>query len=207
MTKEGYVYKLVSLNSDKEYIGSTFQSLTKRLIGHRCTYKQYLTGKRKHCVSSFEVLEDGDVDIVLLEVVPNTTKKELEEREKFYIQSNQCVNKNVPRRTREEWIEDNKERCAQSKKEWRVKNLEKMKELDRKRWIENKEHIKAVKCLWFKKNKEKIIERKKKYYEQNREYFSTIQKMNNCMKKVSSFKSPDLTQRTFSIEGPLICLC
>ena len=38
---EGKIYKIISINTDKIYIGSTTKSLYERLQGHKRNYKRY----------------------------------------------------------------------------------------------------------------------------------------------------------------------
>ena len=77
----GKIYKIVSTQLDKVYIGSTSLELKKRLIKHRNNYKKYI---REGCnyASSFEILKYEDAQIILIEDYPCTTKKELFNREK-----------------------------------------------------------------------------------------------------------------------------
>ncbi len=100
----GKIYKLISNNSDKIYIGSTCQSLAKRKAKHKEDSIRYNNGKY-HYVSSFELFNLGDVDVILLENYPCKNKEELHARERFYIEENldTCVNVKVPNRTKQEY--------------------------------------------------------------------------------------------------------
>jgi hypothetical protein len=46
----------------------------------------------------------------LVENYSCNSKKELETRERYYIENNECVNKNMPTRTMKEYQEENKEK-------------------------------------------------------------------------------------------------
>ncbi len=116
------IYKLVSNSTDKVYIGSTCQSLTKRKAKHKDDYKRYLQGKCRY-ITSFQLVELGDIDIVLLENYSCNSQEELHKKERFYIEGNNCVNKCIPTRTYKEYNDANKEKA----KEYRLKNLEKIK--------------------------------------------------------------------------------
>lgn len=90
----GKIYKIVDLDSNKCYVGSTCEpTLARRLAKHVGDYKQYLKGKGKY-ISSYIVLAQDDYDIVLLENYPCNNKDELHSRERHYSQLIPCVNKN-----------------------------------------------------------------------------------------------------------------
>ena len=43
--ENGKIYKIVDVGYNKMYIGSTCESLSKRMERHRASYKHYLKGK------------------------------------------------------------------------------------------------------------------------------------------------------------------
>ena len=97
--QEGKIYKIVCNVTGLVYIGSTCEPiLARRLAGHRKTYNNYLNDKYNF-VTSFKVLENGDYSIILLEKCQCNDKMELLKRERHYIETNECVNKNIPSRT------------------------------------------------------------------------------------------------------------
>jgi len=107
--QESKIYEIVCKITGDRYVGSTTKKyLCQRLAIHRCKYKRYKDGK-EHFVSVYTILERGDYSINLLERYPCQNKKELYERERFYIEAKPCINQLKPIRTRE----DNK---ASSKK-------------------------------------------------------------------------------------------
>mmetsp|Transcript_51460 Transcript_51460/g.101608 ORF Transcript_51460/g.101608 Transcript_51460/m.101608 type:complete len:92 (+) Transcript_51460:100-375(+) len=82
----GKIYKIVDLDSNKCYIGSTCEpTLARRPAKHVSNYKQYLQGKGSN-ISSFIILEMDDYDIVLLEKYPCNSKDELHARERYFSQ-------------------------------------------------------------------------------------------------------------------------
>jgi hypothetical protein len=101
--QNGKVYKITS--GDKTYIGSTCEpTLARRLAGHVKDYKRWKEGKRRG-VSSFQLIESGQYEITLVELYPCNSKDELTARERFHIETNECVNIMVPKRTQHErWI-------------------------------------------------------------------------------------------------------
>jgi hypothetical protein len=98
----GKIYKIVCDTTKLVYIGSTTkQYLSQRLDSHRRQYKTWKGGKGSN-YTSFKVLEGNNYSIVLLELVDCKSKDELLARERFYIETVECVNKFVPLRTQEE---------------------------------------------------------------------------------------------------------
>lgn len=95
------IYKIVNNVSDKIYIGSTTQSLSSRMSVHRYEYN---IRRRNNCRSQKIFEEDYDsTQIILLEDCNFETKEQLKARERYYIDNNNCVNKQIPLRTRQEY--------------------------------------------------------------------------------------------------------
>ena len=110
---KGKIYKIIDNTNGNIYIGSTcLPTLAHRLAHHKNDYKLYLKGKRG-LTTSFYILENKNYDIILLEEVNCTTKDQLLQRERFYIDTMNCVNLHKPARTKEEYVEINKNRCKQ----------------------------------------------------------------------------------------------
>ena len=155
--QKGKIYKLVSDHTDEIYIGSTCQLLCHRLSQHARDFRE---GKNKcTCKNMFEL---GKVKIVLIENVPCDSKEELYKRERHYIETMDCVNKLIPGRTVAENYQDKKEHFKKKSmdryhakkeeilkqhKEYRLKNIDTIKERRKLRTIcdcgldVNKEHI------------------------------------------------------------------
>ena len=138
------IYKLISDHTDKIYIGSTVQPLHKRIHGHKRDY-QLFKNNQIHYVSSYELIDLGEIDIILIENIKCESKEELHAKERYHIELNKelCVNKNIPKRSKEE--------TQQIKKEYELKNKEKKKE-------------------YAKRNIEKINEYQNEYRKSNKEY-------------------------------------
>lgn len=110
--KLGKIYKIISVNTDKVYIGSSAQKyLSKRMGTHNEKYTKYKNGTY-HYVSSFDIIEKGQAKIVLLESFPCNSVDELRAREQYWIENTpNCVNKFKAYRTEEEAKEYDRE-CA-----------------------------------------------------------------------------------------------
>ncbi len=112
----GKIYKLVSFQTDKVYIGSTCEKLSVRKAKHKSKYRSFLNGQKCY-ITAFEIIKFDDADIVLLEEFPCENKEQLHKRERYYIVSNDCVNKALPTRTMKEYYEEHKDEIKEYKKE------------------------------------------------------------------------------------------
>ena len=121
----GKIYKIVDNTNDNIYIGSTCQSLKTRLIEHKCHYKTFLKGLCNN-TRSFDIIKNNDYEIKLLEACEVKTKLELKARERYFIKNNECVNKQIPTRTKKEWYIDNKEKVKEQTKAYRDANKDKI---------------------------------------------------------------------------------
>ena len=102
--EKGKIYKIVSNETEKIYIGSTIEKyLSNRKGKHIDKYKSYLN-KKYNYVSSFELVIYPDCKIYLIESYPCNNINELLSRERYWIEQNKdiCVNIYIPSRTREE---------------------------------------------------------------------------------------------------------
>ena len=118
------IYKLTGTYSEGNlltYYGSTTKHyLTSRLSQHKYSSR---IGK---CMSSKQIVDCEDCQITLIELFPCSCKDELVARERFYVESNTCVNKNIPGRGQPEY-----------KKNWRIANRQHINDYN-KNWRQNK---------------------------------------------------------------------
>jgi len=70
-------------------------------------------------------------------------------------------------RLKHEYYLRNKEKCLEKGKEWRLKNIEKVKERDAKYHEKNKEHRREQQKEYYEKNKEQIKEHRAIFHEEN----------------------------------------
>jgi hypothetical protein len=64
----GKIYKLVSPNSEKIYIGSTCKKyLCQRMADHNSRFRKWNLNNNEKYYSSFEIMKCGEVQIILLE--------------------------------------------------------------------------------------------------------------------------------------------
>jgi hypothetical protein len=101
MSQTGMIYKLWCKSTLKTYYGSTTGTIANRLTEHEFKFKNGV----KH--SSAGIIAGGNYCIEEMELVDYDDKKELREREKFFIVNDKnCINKNIPNRTCKDWHED-----------------------------------------------------------------------------------------------------
>jgi hypothetical protein len=99
--QNGKIYAIRSHLSDKIYVGSTCNSLTKRFSQHKNSFS---------ICKSRELIELGDAYIELIENYPCNDRNELNKREGHHIRNNNCVNKFISGLTRQESGKDAKYR-------------------------------------------------------------------------------------------------
>jgi hypothetical protein len=144
--QNGKIYKLVNTEGTLTYIGSTCQTLAKRKANHHSNYKNWKNGKSRY-TTSFKIFDDDEdgCQIILLEAFPCESKIELEMRERYYIETIECINKVRPTRTIKEYFEDNKDKIQVNNKQYREKNREKLREIQKKYREDNKNKIQEYK--------------------------------------------------------------
>ena len=120
--QDGKIYRLFCNKTGKTYYGSTAEKyLSTRKAHHIDAYKKFVRGEGNY-VSSFEILQNDDYELVLVEKYPCKDKMELHQRERYYIENNECINLTIPGRTSEEYREDNRDIILNKHKEYYSKN-------------------------------------------------------------------------------------
>ena len=113
MNQESYIYKLVSPETDKCYIGSTKICPQRRLWDHALDYDRYSNSQNartdcfcKNFCTSVEIMKYRDVAIVVVETLHGASKRALLAREAFHIKNTpNCVNKNLPHTENRTYVE------------------------------------------------------------------------------------------------------
>ena len=91
--QQGKIYKISANEIDAVYIGSTTKkTLAMRMGRHRSDYKLWKAGASNR-LTSFDILKYPSAVITLIELFPCKTKDELNDRERYHIEKNVCVNK------------------------------------------------------------------------------------------------------------------
>jgi hypothetical protein len=142
--QQGKIYKIVCNTTGLTYYGSTTRArLASRITSHRSNFKQYKEGKSY--ISSFEVLKNGNYDYSLVENYPCNSKDELHSRERFWIVNNACVNKVIPKRTKNEYRKDNYILMINCERKSREKNKEIIRVRQREFESRNRDKLNARK--------------------------------------------------------------
>ena len=125
---KGQIYKIWDIAFTKCYIGSSVQPLSKRFQKHKSDYKRYLYGNSSYTTVFllFEEFGVGNCKIFWEEDCPCNSKKELEKREGEIQKANNCVNKFIAGRSKEEYYEDNKETILEKNSIYYTENKDKI---------------------------------------------------------------------------------
>jgi len=89
--QDGKIYKIIDNTNGNVYYGSTMKTLNKRLSDHKYDYKR--REKENNTRTSSKIICNGDFTMELVEDYPCESRKELEEREAYYINNYECINK------------------------------------------------------------------------------------------------------------------
>ena len=135
------IYKIISNNSDDIYIGSSVQNLRSRLAQHSRDFRAYNKGTYNKYCTSYKIIEQGDYDIIELEKVCCNDKQELHKRERDWIERLECVNKNIPCRTKKEYYLDNKDSILENRKDYYLDNKDSILENHKAYYLNNKDSI------------------------------------------------------------------
>lgn len=117
----GRIYTVRSKSDPRVYIGSTFNTLSRRLSGHKTNYKNYQAGKKKW-LSSFTLIGLGDSYIELVTEVEVKNRDELRAIEGRHQRATPCVNIRIEKRTKAEWYADNVEAIRERKTKYYAAN-------------------------------------------------------------------------------------
>ena len=119
------IYKLWSPSKNLIYYGSTTQTLSQRLADHLKNFNTYIKfnkDKTKKYCYSYKILECEDYKIELVEEYACNNKQQLCNKEGEYIKSNNCVNKLIAGRTKNEYkqTEEYKKKTKEYNKKYRA---------------------------------------------------------------------------------------
>ncbi|MDR3478402.1 MAG: hypothetical protein P4M14_10265 [Gammaproteobacteria bacterium] len=133
------------------------------------TYNRWEAGGKTNYMTSFELIELGYCQVILIENYPCNSKEELESRERYWIESLNCVNKVIPTRTVQEYYQEyyskNKDEIAIKAKLYREKNKDQIKRIKQIYRENNKETLNSITRTYYKEHKDNILkQRNQKIY-------------------------------------------
>ena len=161
------IYKIVCNISGLVYFGSTCEpTLARRLAKHVGNYKVWRKDNSKTSyITSYKVIEGGNYDIILVEEVKCETQDQLHARERFYIESMECVNIVIPTRTMAEYC-----------KKYRVEHDDELKQKKHNFYEKNKNTILIKQKEYRQQHKNEISIKEKEYRENHKEELCLKQK-------------------------------
>jgi hypothetical protein len=115
--------------------------------------------------------------MIQVEEFKHDISRELHARERYWMeQLKATLNKVIPTRTKNEYLQDNKEEILERHKQYYQNNKEQMLEHYKQYYQNNKEVLAAKDKQYQQHNKEKLSEYRKQYQQKNKERIEEKQK-------------------------------
>jgi hypothetical protein len=130
---KGIIYCIECNDTGDKYIGSTTTRLIERIWKHRSDVKCVDNGVRNAKCKSYDMIKNNNYKYYVLEELEVDTRKDLNVRERHYIENTKCVNMVIPTRSK-----------ADSDRAYR--NGPKREELLQKKRDYSKEHAEEIKA-------------------------------------------------------------
>ena len=170
----GIIYKIECNETGEVYYGSTQQSLNVRINGHKSGCKAWKLEQAGHS-KSYDIIDRGNYSYSLVEKVECENKRQLEARERYHIENNDCVNHVIPTRTIEEYNNDNREANKERCRIYKQTHQEEMK----KYRDTHKEEIKE----YLEETKDKRKEQTKLYRQLNKEHLNEMRRQRRAKQR------------------------
>jgi hypothetical protein len=164
--QNGKIYKIWNDTNDEIYVGSTHDTLSRRMTKHRASAKVAIS---RRIYQTMNELGIEHFRIELVENFPCKSKEELNAREGYWIRLIGTLNSVIAGRTKKEYKTDNAEKIKYQSKEYYEKNKEKIDEACKEYYNEHKTIILEYHQQHYEQNKEIVQERLKKYRESHTE--------------------------------------
>lgn len=163
--KTGRVYKIIAVEGNEVYVGSTFNTTRDRFKMHKGAY-----GQGKPC--SINILFDkygvDNCKMILIKEYEVIDRRHLEVYETLWIQKLKAINKVEPCAG---ILERERKKQYQKRygKQYYQENKQKINEKHRHHHHKNKEKLNGKKKQYYQENKEKINEKHRQNYQQIKE--------------------------------------
>ena len=179
--QNGKIYRIVCNATGKQYIGSTCSPISARLAQHRKSYRKY-TQQKFHYITSFEILKEGNYEIILLENCEVENKEQLHKRERHFIETMECVNRQIPTRTHKEYRETHRDELREKhkvyermhrdeirkrEKEYREKHSEEKSQYNKSYHETHRDELNKNSRIYYASHREEISKQSKVYREDN----------------------------------------
>lgn len=161
MSITGRVYKIIHMQSNICYVGSTFNTIRDRFYRHQTGFRHWESDKGKNKLSIYPFFKQYGIDqfkMVLIKEYQVCDKNHLEVYEQLWINKLKPINKKSSFSIK-----------YLSKKQYRTEHAEEIKEAQHKYHIENREVLLEKSKQYRAEHKEQIVESRQKYYADNDE--------------------------------------
>lgn len=117
----------MTADSGKCFIGLTTTPISFRISNYKCEYEKYKEGLPCKKNSMFELMDESDLKLDILEDVEADSMAELRRRQGWWVRNtDNCINKTIPGRTDKEYYMDTRETSRMRDKEKYKKNRDVM---------------------------------------------------------------------------------
>ena len=174
--QQGKIYKITC--GDETYYGSTAMTLRERMWLHKSNYKRWKNGTDSKC-ACFNLFDKYGFDNCPIELVEDyscETKKELLIREDWYMDNNDCINEKSAYTSKEEQLEqmrqrhqDHKEEENEKSRQWYQDHKEEASEKSRQRHQDHKEELNEKSRQWYQDHKEECNEKGRQWHQDHKE--------------------------------------
>ena len=182
--QQSKIYKIKCNLTGEQYFGSTAQKyLCYRKQTHLTQARRFEEGQIKHKCASYDIVKRGDWSMVLVEAYSCDNNDALRARERYYIENNECVNKNRPIISADEHKE--------LKHKSYIKNLDAIKEKTQTEEYKAKRnaHVKEIRATEEGKAKKAESDRKYRNSEHREELLQKKREYHHANKEAMAEKS------------------
>lgn len=166
--KVGKIYRIIHLQSDICYVGSTFDALRNRWCAHK---RDYNFGEKN--ISIYPYFKEFGIEnfkIVLIKEFEVCDRAHLRAYEQLYINKLNCVNKINPFRIK--WIYMKK-----YNKNYRNEHREELNEYSRNYHNEHKEELNEKCRAYHHENRDVQVQKSREYYKNNKTEICRLRKL------------------------------